>query len=233
MQQRGTHLGSLRGLDIDGIKRLPQEIWDSIIQELSGDRRALKACILTCRAWRETSRRLLWRSITTPLKLHDNLISIHSLLAEHPDIAQLVSSVLLHLDFEELLSLTPFTTLTELAVHGAVRILYLTPSALYVSGGFQMLSVTKPVRHKKRPLQVHCSALVDLLLHLPPAACSERPHLRQFDLKHPCSVVAVPLRRRPLLHLLHPLHPWRRMMPSIQSTRKLKTCPHCRSRRLS
>ncbi|KAL6306761.1 hypothetical protein BKA93DRAFT_138253 [Sparassis latifolia] len=47
---------------LSGIARFPEELWMNIIDFLQDDRKALRACNLTCRAWVSSARRHLFRS---------------------------------------------------------------------------------------------------------------------------------------------------------------------------
>ncbi|KAH9841756.1 uncharacterized protein C8Q71DRAFT_347311 [Rhodofomes roseus] len=66
----------------------PQELWDKILDSYSDDKRTLRACVATCRTWRPTSRKFLWRS----LSVHKSRTypALLSLLISTPDLAQLI-----------------------------------------------------------------------------------------------------------------------------------------------
>ncbi|KAH9936557.1 uncharacterized protein B0H18DRAFT_974400 [Fomitopsis serialis] len=68
-------------------------MWDGVIDHLHDDHQALKACVLTCRAWRRTARGLIWRVVRVcnpPI-----LDRLRSYLHEAPDLAGLVQSLCL------------------------------------------------------------------------------------------------------------------------------------------
>lgn len=119
-------------------------MWDAIIGQLYCDRKALKACILTCKAWRRTSRSLLWRTLeilpipgVVELPLHYRYLPV-----ERPDIAQLVLVISVHLRFSELSWLSAFTSLTELTLNRCRTMRVSTTTASMIPGGLWMPTVT-------------------------------------------------------------------------------------------
>jgi len=56
-----SHIGSTHDS-----QRLPQEVWDHVLDHLRDDRKTLVACSLTCRAWVPATRWNLWHTIQCP-----------------------------------------------------------------------------------------------------------------------------------------------------------------------
>ncbi|KAH9936550.1 uncharacterized protein B0H18DRAFT_974364 [Fomitopsis serialis] len=103
----------------NGLWRLPQEMWDCVMEHLDHDVAALEACCLTCRAWWPIARKLLWADLSLlPYQARRQQPQLpprlKSLLVEQPEIANLVRALSVALCIKELSWLTAFPNLRDL-----------------------------------------------------------------------------------------------------------------------
>ena len=173
------------------------------IEQLCHDCTALRACTLTCKAWRRTSRRLLWQKLEVSPDCNGRPgipPSLCFLLAEYPEIAQLVFILSVHLTFRQLPWLSRFNNLKELTIKGCWNTSR-NPAHSAIPEGFQMLAVTKiellfcgfPSSASVDRLlacfpSVSCLYLIDVAPNIehalggaPPFAPIALPHLRRLE----------------------------------------------------
>ncbi|EPS97510.1 hypothetical protein FOMPIDRAFT_1052279 [Fomitopsis schrenkii] len=95
--------------EVNGISKLPQELWDIAVAYLSDDAKYLKSCSLTCKALRGPSRKLLWRRLRLLTSAR-----LESLLSEHGDVAAFVHTLSIQLPLAKLPRLLGFKNLKSL-----------------------------------------------------------------------------------------------------------------------
>ncbi|EPS97509.1 hypothetical protein FOMPIDRAFT_84382 [Fomitopsis schrenkii] len=95
--------------EVNGIQKLPQELWDIAVAYLSDHEKSLKFCGLTCKALRQSSRKLFWRR----LHLLESA-RVESLLSDHPDVAAFVQKLSVSLPLAKLPLLLEFKNLKSL-----------------------------------------------------------------------------------------------------------------------
>ncbi|KZT67250.1 hypothetical protein DAEQUDRAFT_400983 [Daedalea quercina L-15889] len=122
---------------------LPQELWDDIIGVQRDDKRTLKACRLTCKAWQQTARLFLWRSLS--IYTSQTLSRLQSLLHVTPEIAQLVHELDMRIPELKLSFFAVFTNLRRLVTYPVGETWWDGSNNLSINSGSLLPSVTRLV----------------------------------------------------------------------------------------
>ncbi|OSX66249.1 hypothetical protein POSPLADRAFT_1131102 [Postia placenta MAD-698-R-SB12] len=219
MVDRGSRCGAepQDAPDSHHILRLPQELWDEIIDYIDHDQAAFSACSLTCRAWAAAFRPHLFHHLRLTAR---SLPHIQQILHSNAHLAKYTTRVII--DYEG----NP-SVLSQLRQHTVLaKVLSTLPNVtrlklLAMAVTPSLISALSTVSPRIRELRVGC--LVATSLEAYAQFIRAFPHLRALSLKGVLSLLTgrwymspTPLAR--VMHQLRLTRSWQRATDSLRGS---------------